>query len=63
MAKAVKDKRQMFKTWQKNKTNQYGELYREAKRNCKKSIAIAKKATSQEIADELDCEEGKAEFM
>ena len=59
MAKAVKNKREMFKNWQKNKTSQNGEHYREAKRNCKKSIAIAKKDKSEEFADELDSEEGR----
>ena len=59
VAKAVKNKREMFKNWQKNKTSQNGEHYREAKRNCKKSIAIAKKAKSQEFSDELDCEDGR----
>ena len=59
VAKAVKNKREIFKNWQKNKTNQNREHYREAKRNCKKSIAIAKKAKSEKFADELDCEEGR----
>ena len=59
VAKAVKNKREMFENWQKNKTSQNGELYRVAKRNCRRSIAISKKAKSQEFADELDCEEGR----
>ena len=55
VAKAVKNKRRMFKNWQKNRTSQNGELYHVAKRN----IAIAKKAKSQELAAELDSEEGR----
>ena len=45
----------MFKKLQENRTSQNGELYHVAKRN----IAIAKKAKSQELAAELDSEEGR----
>ena len=55
----MKNKREAFKNWQKNRTSQNGELYCEVKKNCKKSIATAKEVKSQEFADELDSDEGR----
>ena len=59
VAKAVANKRLMFKTWQKSRTSQDKEMYCTAKQACNKIIAMAKRTKSQKLADEVNSDEGR----
>ena len=59
VAKAVTNKRLLFKTWQKSKTNQDRSKYCQTKQACKKAIANAKRIKSQKLAEEVNSDEGR----
>ena len=59
VAKAVESKKKLYKNWKKDRTSENKELYNKAKQYSKKVVTLAKKAKSEDLAKELDSDEGK----
>jgi len=59
VAKATEEKRSCYKIWHKTKTASDRNKYKEARRNARRSVAVAQEKTSQELVNELKSTAGK----
>jgi len=54
VAKAIEEKRRCYKLWHKTKTASDRNKYKEARRNARRSVALAQEKTRQELVSELE---------
>ena len=59
VAKAIEEKRRCYKIWHKTKTASDRNKYKEARRNARRSVALAQEKTRQELVNELESTAGK----
>ena len=59
VAKATEEKRGCYEIWHKTKTANDQNKYKEARRNARRSVALAQEKTKQELVNELESTAGK----
>ena len=63
VARAVEQKRKLFRVWQKTKTEQAGAAYQKSKRLAKKTVFRAQEAERKKLVEKIDEEEGRGNLF